>query len=105
MTVRRYVSLSASRRLFPWIPGFIGMLAVSLLPGAAFRAEAQQSSPPAQPSGTPAAQTPTQPPAAQPAPPAPTGPAPGSYSISGLLDAYFEANTRNPATTFIVAPD
>ncbi|HZT44181.1 MAG TPA: outer membrane beta-barrel protein [Chthonomonadaceae bacterium] len=99
-----HVSPHASRRLPAWIPGFFWMLAVSLLLGAALRAQAQQSSSPAPATGTPAAQTPAQPPTPA-APPAPSGPAPGAYSVSGLLDVYYEYNARNPAKTYLVTPD
>lgn len=105
MTDRSHVSPLSSRPLSSWIPGFICLLAISLLMGTAFRAQAQLSSPPAASPGTQAAQTPAQPPAAQPAPAAPSGPAPGSYSISGLLDFYYEYNTRNPAKTYLITPD
>jgi hypothetical protein len=63
---------------------------------------AQTPATPAAPAA-PAAQTTTtaQPPAAgQPAPaaaPAPAGPAPGSVAITGLVDIYYEVNTRAPS--------
>ncbi|HLV81692.1 MAG TPA: hypothetical protein VKT32_15505, partial [Chthonomonadaceae bacterium] len=112
MTDRRPESTVLSRRSTAWMPGALAMLVVSLLPAAAIRAAAQQSPPSSPPSTAPVVQTPApsasgtaaQPPAA-PATPAPSSPAPGSYSVSGLVDVYYEYNTRNPAKTYLVTPD